>query len=233
GYYLTAAILVAINHRKRTSIGQRIDASMMESVAVQLGDAVMEYSANGIIRKPSGNTHPDVGLQGIFKTVDGHWLALTVDSDESFKSLCHILELNKLLDDKRFECPKSRQDNKKDLREIVKDAFLKRFRSTQLTKLQSRGITAAICGDFLETYREPNEQFVARRFMQAINHREAGEHLLPTMPWILKNTKPSEHSPPPCFGEHSQEIFRQELDIDDDEYAELVRLGISGQEKLS
>ena len=70
GYYLAAAILVAINHRKQTGIGQRIDASMMESVAVQLGDAVMEYSANGIIRKPSGNTHPDVGLQGIFKTVD-------------------------------------------------------------------------------------------------------------------------------------------------------------------
>ena len=76
GYYLAAAILVAINHRKQTGIGQRIDASMMESVAVQLGDAVMEYSTNGIIRKPSGNTHPDVGLQGIFETVDGQWLAL-------------------------------------------------------------------------------------------------------------------------------------------------------------
>ena len=66
--------------------------------------------------------------------------------------------------------------------------------------------------------------------MQALNHREAGKHLLPTMPWILKNTRFSEHSPPPCFGEHSQEIFKEELGIDDAAYAELVRLGISGQE---
>ena len=62
----------------------------------------LKAKTNHIIRKPAGNTHPDVGLQGIFETVDGQWLALTVDSDESFKSLCHILELNKLLDDNRF-----------------------------------------------------------------------------------------------------------------------------------
>tara|TARA_Y100000766_G_C18560936_1_gene437610 strand:- start:12 stop:632 length:621 start_codon:yes stop_codon:yes gene_type:complete len=206
---------------------------MMESVAVQLGDAVMEYSANGKIRKPIGNTNPDVGLQGIFKTVDGQWLALTVDTNESFRSVCQILELDTLMDDKRFECPKSRQNNKKDLREIFRDAFLDRFKSNQLEKLQSRGITAAICGDFLETYREPNEQFEARRFMQAVNHREAGEHLLPTMPWILKSTKSSEHTPPPCFGEHSKEVFRDELGIGDSAYAELVRMGISGEDKLS
>ena len=125
---------------------------------------------------------------------------------------------------------KNRQNNKKDLREIFKDAFLDRFKATQLEELQSRGITTAICGDFLDTYREPNEQFVERRFMQAVNHREAGEHLLPTMPWILKNTRSSKHSPAPCFGEHSQEVFRDELGIDDSAYAELVRLGISGQE---
>ena len=231
GYYLTASILVAVNHRKKTGIGQRIDASMMESVAVQLGDAVMEYSANGKIRKPAGNTHPDVGLQGIFETVDGQWLALTVDTDESFRSLCEILEFGRLLDDRRFECPKSRQNNREDLREIFRDAFKSRLKSTQLEELQSKGIIAAICRDFLEIYREPNEQFVDRRFLQSINHCEAGEHLLPTMPWILKNTKPSKHSAPPCFGEHSQEIFRQELGIDDAEYAELVRLGISGKEK--
>ena len=69
--------------------------------------------------------------------------------------------------------------------------------------------------------------------MQAVKHREAGEHLLPTMPWILKNTKSSEHLPPPCFGEHSQEVFEEELGINEAEYVELVRLGISGQEKLS
>ena len=122
------------------------------------------------------------------------------------------------------------QNNKKELQGIFRDAFLHRFESNQIQELQSKGIIAAICGDFLDIYREPNEQFVERRFMQAVNHREAGEHLLPTMPWILKNTRSSEHSPPPCFGEHSQEVFRDELGIDDSAYAELVKLGISGQE---
>ena len=48
-YYLAASILTAIHHRKKTNRGQRIDSSMMESVAIQFGDALLECSANGDI----------------------------------------------------------------------------------------------------------------------------------------------------------------------------------------
>ena len=61
------SILTAIHHRKKTNRGQRIDSSMMESVAIQFGDALLEYSANGDIRKPKGNKHADIAPHGLFK----------------------------------------------------------------------------------------------------------------------------------------------------------------------
>lgn len=34
--------------------------------------------------------------------------------------------------------------------------------------------------------------------------------------------------PPPCLGEHSRELFREELGVGDGEYQELVSLDVTG-----
>ena len=102
GYYLAASILTAIHHRKKTNRGQRIDSSMMESVAIQFGDALLEYSANGDIRKPKGNKHADIAPHGLFKTRDDEWIAIATETDQAFQKLCKILNLEELSRDDRF-----------------------------------------------------------------------------------------------------------------------------------
>ena len=67
--------------------------------------------------------------------------------------------------------------------------------------------------------------------MQEIDHAEAGPHLLPTMPWQLSSTQKTPHKPAPCFGEHNEQVFSEELGITPDQYRELVELKITGREK--
>ena len=51
------------------------------------------------------------------------------------------------------------------------------------------------------------------------------------MPWQLSFTQKTPHKPAPCFGEHSEEVFSEELGITPDQYRELVELKITGREK--
>ena len=231
GYYLAASILTAIHHRKTTNRGQRIDSSMMESVAIQFGDALLEYSANGDIRKPMGNKHTDIAPHGLFKTKDGEWIAITAETDPAFHKLCKLLKREGLSNDSRFNSSANRKANELELNPLLQSAFSSEIHSSDLTKLQEAGVHAAINSDFLEIYRFPNAQFKSRRFMQEIDHAEAGPHLLPTMPWQLSFTQKTPHKPAPCFGEHSEEVFSEELGITPDQYRELVELKITGREK--
>ena len=166
GYYLAASIVTAMHHRKQSGIGQRIDSSMMESVAIQFGDALLEYEANEENRKPMGNKHPDIAPHGLFQSKDGAWVALAAENDQTFQNLCAFLKIPDLANDIRFITAPKRKTHELELNKIVGESFKSQFHSSQLDKLQSLGVHAAICRDFLDIYKKPNPQFLHRDFMQ-------------------------------------------------------------------
>ena len=233
GYYLAASIVSAMHYRKQTGQGQRIDSSMMESVAIQFGDALLEYAATGNIRKPSGNKHPDIAPHGFFQSRDDKWIAIATENDEAFQNLCQFLNRADLANDVRFKSGAERKSHEPELIEILQQTIKSEFHSSDIKKMQSLGIHAAQSDGFLDIYKAPNPQFLHRRFMQEIDHPEAGSHLLPTMPWSLQNTKEQKNRPAPCFGEHSQQVFFEELGINEEEYLGLVNLNITGTERVT
>jgi len=232
GYHFAAAILVALNHRRRTGEGQRIDLSMMEAVAVQIGDAVLEHEVNDHIRRPQGNSHPTVAPHGIYQTRDSEWLALGADTDTMWEALATHMGASDLLSDPRFASAVSRHEHRHALDKLVQDWCLNRDAAEEEDMLGALGVCAARVVPFLDVYPTPNAQFRARDFMVPITHPESGTHLLPVAPWKLAKTEPAPLQYSPCFGEHSQEVFREEAGIGETEFQELLALGISGTERI-
>lgn len=231
GYHFAAAILVALNHRQRTGEGQRIDASMMETVAVQIGDAVLEHEANDRITRPRGNSHPTVAPHGVYKTQNSEWLAIAVETDDMWKSLATRMDAPELLEDERFDSSRSRQRHRKALDEIMNNWCKNRNAAEEEEELGALGVCAARVVPFLDVYPEPSAQFRDRDFLVPITHPESGTHLLPQAPWKLAGTETLPLRYSPRFGEHSQEIFRVEAGIGVDEYHELVKLGVTGTDR--
>ena len=228
GYYLTAAILAALNHRQRTGEGQRIDAAMIEAVAVQLGDAMLEFDGNGNLRGPSGNHHPRIAPHNVYRTKGDSWLAITAETDEAFSSLAHIAGIN----EERFATMALRKTNESALDESIAAWALGVDADAMATELGRLGIAAARVEPFEEIYQEPNPQFVARDFLRPITHPESGTHYMPMVPWLYQDTPRGTITHAPCFGQHSRVVFEEELGVGLEEYKELEELGITGTERL-
>ena len=215
GYYMAAAMLSALHHRDRTGEAVRIDLAMGEAVAQHLGDAVLEYDANDHIRRPSGNRHPRIAPHNVYEAADGQWLALSAETDAAFAALAESMQQPQLARDPRFLTAALRKHNEIALDEIIAIWCRHQEADQAESDLGDRGVHAARARAMREVFADPHPQFLAREYLQPVTHPESGTHRMPVGPWRIGDAAIPAPSPAPCFGEHSREVLRQELGIDD------------------
>ncbi len=232
GYHFAAAIIAALHHRHSTGQGQRIDLSMLEAVAVQIGDAVLEVEANARVPGPRGNRHPGYAPHGIYAARGGEWLALAAETDADWQSLSTHMDAAELGVDPRFASMLARKRNETALDEIVAAWCRDRDAAAEAEALGALGLSAARVEPFKPIYEAASPQFAAREFLVPVPHPESGTHLLPLAPWTLARTPRATVRYSPRFGEHSREVFREELGMSDDEYETLEAAGVTGTTRL-
>ena len=232
GYYLAAAIVAAIHHRQRTGEGQRIDAAMIEAVAVQVGDAILECDANGNVRGPQGNRHPRFAPHGIYRTANDEWLALATESDAEFAALATAMNRPALAQDARYASAPARKANEAALDQIVAAWLAERDAAATAEALGEAGLHAARVEPFKPIYAGSNPQWEHRGFLAPVPHPESGTHLMPLMPWVFANTPRGDVRHSPLFGQHSREVFAEELGLGDEDYGELEESMITGTRRV-
>lgn len=227
GYALVATILAALNHRDATGEPQRIDLSMMEAVSTVIGDAVLEYDATSKLPKPRGNRHLLHAPHNMYRDVDGEWVALAVETDDAWEALCKFVD-DPRLSNERFSTREQRKLHEDELDEYLSEWCCQRLAPDIESELGTRGICAARVVPLYEIYSKPDEHFRNAKFIQLIDHPEAGKTWLPGRPWRYSAAKSSPIRHAPCVGEHSFEVFSQECGMDRPEYERLVAEGITG-----
>lgn len=226
GSYFAAALIMALRHRDRTGQGQQIDLGMMEANASFIGDALLEYTANGCIRPRLGNHHLRIAPHNIYAAKDGRWLALSAGSDRTWQALAQHTGRAELARDPRFASMEARKAN-----EAALDAILAAWAKDQdaavaAATLIAMGIAAAPVLDAIEVVSD--EQLRARGFFVEVDHPEAGPMLQAGVPWQFSRTPAAVVRPAPMLGEHSREVLAEYAGVTDAEYEELVTLGITG-----
>ena len=227
GYFLVATILAALAHRDRTGEPQRVDLSMMESVAAVVGDALTEYDATGRKPGPRGNHHPRIAPHNTFRALGNDWLALAAETDAAWDALRTVVD-DPRLGDPRFATNADRKANEKELDDILATWCNGQKATAAETQLNDVGVCAARIVPLYEIYARPDPHFKAAGFITKIEHPEAGSTWLPGRPWRFSAAPGEPIRPAPCVGEHSREVFGAELGMTDAEYEELVARGITG-----
>ncbi|MBV1876818.1 MAG: CoA transferase [Pseudomonadales bacterium] len=144
GLHATIGILMALQARHQSGLGQFVDLALVDCTQIFQQQYVSHWLGGGDDHIPSrvGNEYPGIAPGGLFKTQDGH-LTLLVLKDHQFKQLCGLLECPELASDARFRTPAARVENKTALNLALADR-IKHYPSELLAeKLLEGGVPAA------------------------------------------------------------------------------------------
>ena len=202
-----------------------VDVAMLDSVVAILENAVARYTSTGEIPGPLGNRHPAIFPFEPFATSDGE-IMVAAGNDELWVRLCTTLDIPGLADDARFCTNPLRHENYTKMRAALDAVFRSRSTSEWQGLLDAAGIPNGPINDIAEVVHDP--QVLAREMIQTVEHPVAGLTQLPGVPIKLSATPGGIRRAAPVLGEHTDEILREWLGLNDEEIGAMRAGGAFG-----
>jgi benzylsuccinate CoA-transferase BbsF subunit len=218
----TAAVLAALDRRRRTGQGGCIDVSQYECGLMFIAGALLDYEMTGQIAERDGNADPVAAPHGAYFCRDGRWLALSCWNDAEFAGLAEIIGRPGLATDPRFRRPEARHQHR-DALDAVLSAWCRTGDAEAIaTLLQHADIAAYPVNTIADLFTDP--QLAHRRTWRRRRHPVIGDQAyyfpgfdLPRMPGDIV-------APAPLLGADNAAVFRDFLGMSESEYDALCRV---------
>jgi crotonobetainyl-CoA:carnitine CoA-transferase CaiB-like acyl-CoA transferase len=221
------AVVMALRHRDRTGEGQQIEMPLAEAFLSNIGEFIMDYTMNGRVTPPQGNTHPHHAPHNAYATEgEDQWIAIDVGSDEEFAALCGVLGAPEIASDARFAGGAGRLEHRDELDGELAKLIAPRDKERLFHELQAAGVTAAPLHDELDALAD--QQLAARDWFREIEMPTVGTHRYPGYLFKMRNTPDDIRLPPPLLGEHNEEVYLEIMGYSREQYEALVRQGLVG-----
>jgi formyl-CoA transferase len=141
GLYAAIGILMALNERQRSGLGQFIEATLYETGLAVMHPHSSNYFFTGKTPTPQGNPHPSLAPYESFETADG-LIFVGVGNDGTFRKLCQEIGRPELGTDPRFARNKDRLLNRQAMHDALEAEFRKHARESLCDRLLAAGLPA-------------------------------------------------------------------------------------------
>ncbi|MDH1525162.1 CaiB/BaiF CoA transferase family protein [Achromobacter mucicolens] len=142
GLNAAVAILLALNERTRSGLGQFLDITLYDCALSLLHPHAPNYFYSGKVPQRSGNAHPNIAPYETLPTASGP-IFLAVGNNRQFAILTRTLDAPALADDPRYATNADRLRNRQALRDDL-TALLARHEAAALSdQLLRAGVPAA------------------------------------------------------------------------------------------
>jgi len=215
-----AAIMAAIDYRRRTGKGQYIDQSQLEATIHFFAPPVMDYLVNGRIANRNGNHLPYAVPHGAYPCKgDDRWCSIAVFSDRQWESLCRVMGFPVWSMDEKFSTFLNRKHNENEL-----DGLLGKWTGTLeagdvMRLLQEAGVPCGVAQSKKDLFEDP--QLKHRNHFRYLDNDEIGIHAYDGVSFKLSKT-PDCQSAAPSLGRDNEYVFKELLGMSDDEIADLI-----------
>ena len=222
GVYAATAIAAALAGRELSGQGDYIDLAMLDVQVGLLSNQAMNYLLAGRVPKRTGNAHPNIQPQKVFRCADGD-IVLVVGNDGQFEKLCAVLGRPDLAADERFATNPSRVRHQGILLPQIDAIFASKPRAFWIEQLALAGVPCGPINTIPEVFAEPQVQ--ERAMLRELPHPSAGKVPQVLSPFRFVNAALEFERPPPLLGQHTREVLN-ELGLDDARLAQLSAEGV-------
>ncbi|AZD70784.1 CaiB/BaiF CoA transferase family protein [Pseudomonas chlororaphis] len=217
GLNALAGILLALNERHRSGLGQSLDITLYDCGVSLLHPHLANYFAAGKTPLRTGNAHPNIAPYDSYRT-GTEPIFLAVGNDRQFAKLCEQLDAGALLDDPRFTDNGRRSVN----REALKQVLEARLAEHDGTLLAQRLIRLGVpCGSIASIDKVVEHPHTRHRGLLV----EIGDYRGVGSPVKLSRTPASYRTAPPALGANTREVL-EGLGLDGQTIESLFEHGI-------
>ena len=207
GIFCAFGIVNALLHRVSTGLGQRVDASLLETAVTLLNYHAEGYLLTGAQPKALGSSHPSLSPYRTFKCRDGQWIFIAGANDRFWQRLAPALDLPHMVSDPRFAVNIERVKNRRELEEALEAAIAKHDREPLLKVLEEAGVPATPVNTVAQVMEDP--QTAARAMIQRVVHPRLGEIPVVGTPVKFSRMKAGVRTPAPQQGEHTDQVLAE------------------------
>lgn len=226
GLYSTVAIQAALLSREKTGVGQHIDMALLDVQVATLCNQSQNYLASGKPPGRYGNAHANIVPYQVFRASDQDFI-IACGNDSQFVALCDAIGLAHLPADPRFTRNADRVANREAIIEILARHFLEGRAQEWIDRVHPRGVPIGAINSIAQALDEP--QVKARNMLVTIPHPLKQDFITVGSPIKMSGTPVEYLRPAPMLGEHTDEVLKRQLGLDDERLAQLKASGVIEQ----
>ena len=245
GLHGAVAVLAALQARRTTGRGQRVDISQFEVGINFIGPSLLDLAANGTKARAVGNDLPYDALapHGVYRCADlpkdtgaddetaaqvsERWIAIACMNDSQWLALKTLMGDPEWAQAEDFADTLSRYNNRSALDAHI-SAWTRNARADELMQTcQQAGVPAGVVQDGADLV-EHDPQLRQRGFLQPLDdvHPTLGPTWIDKLAIQFETTPCDDYRRTRAVGEDSETILQDWLDMGDAELAELMQAGV-------
>jgi crotonobetainyl-CoA:carnitine CoA-transferase CaiB-like acyl-CoA transferase len=218
GMWAAISVLAALQGRASSGRGARIDLSMFDVQVSLLTIAAARFFATGEVPARTGTEHLGRVPSAAFQCRDGRWLHIT-GSDQHWAPICRALKLDDLAADPALAKNAGRVADRDRVMRRMREAISAMDRDALLAACDAMDVPAGPVNAVDEALQDPHTR--ARGLVGEFEHPTVGKFPGLAVPLKFDGFDDLAVGRPPLLGEHTEEVLKSMLGLDDRDIAAL------------
>jgi len=220
--YGVIGALMALEHRRKTGLGQVVDVALYESVFSVMESMLPEFDALGVVRERTGSILPGIAPTSAYRCNDGSYVLIAGNGDSIFRRLALAMGRADLAEDATLA-----HNDGRAARQAWLDGEIEAWTSTRtpaivLAAMEAAQVPASKIYTVADIVADPH--FAAREMIREIALADGSRLKVPGIVPKLSATPGGFTAGGPALGQHTDAVLRS-LGYDDQRIATLRKSG--------